>query len=187
MRKLYTVLCTVLVLLIATTSYSQVSLYTFSQTSGAYTPIAGGTLLGNTTSDDQRFVDPATPLGVFTNTGPGFPIGFTFSYNGTNFDRLAINNNGWISLGQSTLTPSVDINSTSAYTPLSSTAANTPAALRNRIAGMGRDLQAQAGASLRLETIGTAPNRQCVVQFAGYKRFGAAVTGDNINIQIILN
>ncbi|MBL7746203.1 MAG: hypothetical protein JNM19_02140, partial [Chitinophagaceae bacterium] len=187
MRKLYAFLSIALCLLVTSPVFSQVSNYTFSQTSGVYTPISGGTLLGDAASDDQRFVDPAVPLGGFTSTGPGFPIGFTFSYNGINFDRLAINNNGWINLGQSTLTPSVDMNTTSAYTPLSSTATNTPAILRNRIAGMGRDIQAQAGASLRLQTIGTAPNRQCVIQYAGYKRFGTAGNGDNINFQIILN
>lgn len=187
MRKLYAFLSIALCLLVTSPVFSQVSNYTFSQTSGVYTAISGGTLLGDAASDDQRFVDPAIPLGGFTSTGPGFPIGFTFSYNGINFDRLAINNNGWINLGQSTLTPSVDMNTTSAYTPLSSTATNTPAILRNRIAGMGRDIQAQAGASLRLQTIGTAPNRQCVIQYAGYKRFGTAGNGDNINFQIILN
>ncbi|MEI2740391.1 MAG: T9SS type A sorting domain-containing protein [Chitinophagaceae bacterium] len=188
MRKLYAFLFTALLMSAASNVFSQVSNYTFSQSNGTYTAISGGTLLGNTTSDDQQFVDPAVPLGSTTVfTGPGFPIGFTFTYNGLNFDRVAIENNGWISLGQSALTPSVDITTTSQYTPLSSTVIHTPALLRNRIAGIGRDIQAQAGASLRIETIGSAPNRQCVIQYAGYKRFGTAGTGDNINFQIILN
>ena len=188
MRKLYAFLFTAFFLVSASTVFSQVSNYTYSQTNGTYSAISGGTLLGTTSSDDEQFVDPAAPAGstaIFT--GPGFPIGFNFTYNGIVFDRVAIENNGWISLGQSALTPSVDINTTSQYTPLSSTFAHTTAQFRNRIAGMGRDIQAQAGSSLRIQTIGSAPNRQCVIQYAGYKRFGTAGTGDNFSFQIILN
>ncbi|MDD3143486.1 MAG: carboxypeptidase regulatory-like domain-containing protein, partial [Candidatus Cloacimonetes bacterium] len=168
-------------------AFAQTYEYSFSTTTGTYEPITGGLLLGTETSDDQRFVDPATPAGGTVLTGPGLDIGFNFTFNGAVFDRLAINNNGWISLGQSGLTPSVNIASTSGYTPLSSTTAIDPPVLYNRIAGMARDLQAQAGASLRLETIGTAPNRVCVVQFANYKKYGTSGTGDQINFQIRLH
>lgn len=187
MRKFYTFLFTAILVFGLTKSFAQVSFYSFSQSNDVYTPITGGTVLGSTTSDDQRFVDPFTPLGGTATTGIGFPIGFNFTFNGNVFDRVAINNNGWISLGQSALTPSVNNASTSAYTPLSSTTTITPAQLRNRIAGMGRDLQAQAGAELRIQTIGTAPNRSFVVQWTNYKRFGTAGTGDSFNFQIILN
>ncbi len=187
MRKFYFFLFTAILLFSQKVTYGQVSTYTFSQAPGTYTEIAGGTVLGNTASDDERFVDPAVPLGGTVLTGPGFPIGFDFYYNGIVFDRLAVNNNGWISLGQSSLSPSVDNNSTSAYTPLSSTSVHTPTLLRNRIAGMGRDLQAQAGSELRVQTTGAAPNRQCIIQYKNYKRFGAAGTGDGFNFQIILN
>lgn len=168
--------------------FAQTSEYGFSATQGTYTPISGGLLLGTETSDDQRFVDPATPAGSTTVlTGPGFDIGFNFTFNGTVFNRLAVNNNGWISLGQSALTPSVNINSTSGYTPLSSTSVIAPDILVNRISALGKDLQAQTGASLRLETIGTAPNRICVIQWANFKKYGTNGTGDNYNFQIQLH
>jgi hypothetical protein len=166
--------------------HAQVSSYVFNQSSGTYTPITGGSVYGTTTSDDQRFVDPATPAGGTVLTGVGIPIGFNFTYNGIVFDRLAINNNGWISLGQSSLTPSVDNASTSSYTALTSTATNTPALLRNRVAGFARDLQGQTGSEIRVETIGTAPNRICVIQWTNYKRWGTTGTGDAINFQIRL-
>ena len=184
MRKLFTLL---LLAFLATSVYSQFVSYGFDQSVGTYTEITGGISLGSESSDDQRFVDPATPAGGTVLTGPGFPIGFDFVYNGITFDRMAINTNGWISLGQSSLTPSVDNASTSAYTPLNSTAVNTPAVLRNRIAAFGRDLQAQAGATLRIETIGTAPNRVCVVQWKNYKRWGTTYAGDVINVQLRLH
>lgn len=168
-------------------AWGQVGEYSFSATTGTFTPITGGVLLGTETSDDQRFVDPATPAGGTVTTGPGLDIGFNFTFNGAVFDRLAINNNGWISLGQSALTPSVNNTSSSAYTPIASTSVIDPPVLYNRIAALGRDLQAQTGASLRLETIGTAPNRVCVVQWLNYKKYGTSGTGDVLNFQIQLH
>ncbi|HMU46300.1 MAG TPA: HYR domain-containing protein [Chitinophagaceae bacterium] len=189
MRKLYLFFTCFFLFFLAQKQFAQVSAYSFSQSVGTYTEITGGTVLGNTSTDDQRFVDPSVPLGGSTSTGPGFPIGFNFEYNGNTYDRFAVNANGWICLGQSALTPSVDMNTSSAYTPLASTATNTPSFLRSRIAGMGRDLVATTGAELRIETIGSAPNRQCVIQWKGYHRFSAAGTGagDNFNFQIVLN
>ncbi|MCK6640802.1 MAG: GEVED domain-containing protein [Bacteroidia bacterium] len=163
---------------------SQVANYGFTQLSGTYTPITGGQVYGNATSDDQRFVDPAVPAGGTGTTGVGIPIGFNFTYDGQVFDRLAINNNGWISLGNSALSPAVDIQSSSSYTALSATSVATPTYLRSRIAGMAVDLQGQAGSEIRVETIGTAPNRACVVQWTNYRRFNQS--GMSLNFQIVL-
>ncbi len=182
MKKITFLLC--LFFAISQTN-AQVSSYVFSQTSGIYTPISGGLLLGSASSDDQKFIDPAALAGGTGNTGLGLPIGFNFTYNGLVFDRIAVNNNGWISFGQSALTPSVDINSTSSYTPLASTVANTPNIFRNRIAGIAADLQGQTGSSLRVETIGVAPNRTLVVQWTNYRRY--LQTGSNLSFQIRLN
>ncbi|MHC1778108.1 MAG: carboxypeptidase regulatory-like domain-containing protein [Lentimicrobium sp.] len=158
--------------------------YGFMASAGTYTEISGGIELGTETSDDQYFVDPAVPAGASVTTGPGFDIGFPFVFNTTTFDRLGINANGWIALGNSTLTPSVNLQSASAYTPLSAASTAAPADLRSRIAAFGRDLGAQPGSSIRHETIGTAPNRVCVVQFKNYRRY--AGTDDVLNFQIRL-
>jgi len=164
---------------------AQVSAYPFTQTSGTYTAITGGTLLGSATSDEEVFVDPAIPAGGFTSTGVGFPIGFNFTYNGLVFDRLAVNTNGWISLGQSSLTPlSVDIVSSDDYSPIAGTSTATPTLKRNRIAGLAADLAAQTGSSLRIQTIGTTPNQVCVIQWTNYSKFSE--TGDLYNFQIRL-
>lgn len=182
MKKLLMVMT--LVMLTCFAFAQLVSEYGMVISAGSYTPITGGTSLGDTAIDDQRFVDPAVPLGGTTTTGVGFPIGFDFTYAGVVFNRLAINANGWISLGQSALTPAVNIASTSAYTPIGSTTAITPTQLVSRIAPFARDLQAQVGATLLIETIGTAPNRELVVQWTNYRKYGA--TGDNYNFQIRL-
>ncbi|MBS4039805.1 MAG: fibronectin type III domain-containing protein, partial [Flavobacteriales bacterium] len=159
--------------------------YGFSQLSGTFTPITGGILLGTETTDDQRFLDPAVPAGGTVTTGVGLPIGFDFTFNGQVYNRVAVNANGWISFGNSSLTPAVNNASTSAYTPLASTTATTPTHLRNRISALGADLQAQSGASLRIETIGDAPNRVCVIQWLNYRRY--LQTDHNLNFQIRLN
>jgi len=158
--------------------------YAFSSSTGTYTEITGGALLGTETNDDQRFVDPAVPAGGTTLTGVGLPIGFNFVFDGNTFDVFAVNANGWISLGNSTNTPAVDITSTSGTTPLGSTSAITPPAFVSRIALFSRDLNGQTGAELRYETIGTAPNRVLVVQWKNYRKYN--VTGDSFNGQIQL-
>ncbi|MEY3157347.1 MAG: hypothetical protein RLZZ121_400, partial [Bacteroidota bacterium] len=176
-----------LALLWQTSAFAQVALlplYQNGQVAGTYTEISGGVLLGTATTDDEVFVDPAVPAGTGSGaTGVGFPIGFDFTFNGVVYDRLAVNANGWICLGSSTLTPSVNTGGSS-YTPLSSTTAITPSALAAKIAGFARDLQGQTNSSIRVETIGTAPNRVCVVQWKEYRAYNA--TGNNYNFQIRL-
>jgi Secretion system C-terminal sorting domain/Fibronectin type III domain len=164
---------------------AQVNAYNFNQLSGTYTAITGGAVVGSTTSDDQRYVDPAVPAGGTAVTGVGLPIGFNFTFNGFVFDRFAINNNGWIVLGQSALTPAVNITSSSSYTAISATTTTAPPQLAHRIAAFSRDLQGQVGSEIRYQTIGTAPNRTLVVQWLGVRRFAA--TGDILNFQIRLN
>ena len=176
-----------LALLWQTSAFAQVAflpLYQSGRVTGTYTEISGGVLVGTTTSDDQVFVDPAVPAGTSSGaTGVGFSIGFDFTFNGVVYDRLAVNNNGWICLGSSTLTPSVNTGGSS-YTPLSSTTAITPSTLAAKISGLGMDLQGQTNSSIRIETVGTAPNRVCVVQWKEYRAYNA--TGNNFNFQIRL-
>ena len=154
---------------------AQVSAYGFNATSGAFTAITGGTVLGSTASDDQVFNNnTAGQTAPITNTG--FAIGFNFTYNGTVYDKFAVNNNGWIKLG----TGSFQI-SGSAGAPLS---AAGPVGFENVISALGFDLQGQAGGTLRYELTGTSPNQVLVVQWAGYREFGS--TGQNYNFQIRL-
>ncbi|MDZ4665131.1 MAG: GEVED domain-containing protein [Bacteroidota bacterium] len=164
---------------------AQVSNYGFTQFSDTYVPITGGTVFGNTTTDNQRFVDPSIPLGGTALIGPGIPVGFNFTYNGTVFDRIAVNANGWITFGQSTLTPN-PVNMTSAsYNNFISVTSVAPSILQNRVGALGRDLAAQTGADIRVETIGVTPNQTCVIQWTNYRK--AAATGDAFNFQIRLS
>lgn len=138
-------------------AWGQVSGYAFTNTTGAYTPITGGSVLGVATNDDTSF--------------PSLPIGFTFNYNGTNYTQFSAQSNGFIALGTAIA---------SSYTPLSTGTTN------NVISAIGDDLQGNTGTGeLRYETIGTAPNRTLVVQWTSYRKFAA--TGDNYNFQIRLS
>ncbi|MCS6991094.1 MAG: T9SS type A sorting domain-containing protein [Chitinophagales bacterium] len=184
MKKFF---CILLCLATSGWAVADVSNYTFYQSNGTYSEITGGIVLGTENNDDQRFVDPLNPQGGTTLQGPGFDIGFGFYFNGVLFDRIGINTNGWIAFGSSQLSPAVDLSSTSSYMPLASVLATAHPVQRNRIAALGRDLQGQSGASLRIQTIGTAPYRICVIQWKNYKRYASAGTGDTLNFQIRLH
>lgn len=178
---------TLLIMLFVGTFFAnaQVVAYGFSQSSGTYTEITGGTALGSETVDDQRFLDPAVPAGGTVLTGIGFPIGFNFTFNSEVYDRFGINANGWICLGKSALgANAVNINTSSAYTPLSSTVTTVTDELVARIGGLARDLQAQAGCTLRFEVSGTTPNQVLTIQWKNYRKYGN--TGDLLNFQIKL-
>lgn len=172
---------------------AQVSSYEFSQSVGTYTSIKTGTVLGVTRNEDYYFVGSA--LGGSVQTGPGFPIGFDFTFNGIVFDRVGVSTNGWISFGQSSLTPSVDMGttpSTHLYSILSSTYTSNPPYLRNRIAGLHADLSGvinqnipTLNSSLRIATIGVAPNRSLVVQWENYRYYSP--TDSSFDFQIILH
>lgn len=182
MKRIY--ITSLLFVVFTLTVSAQVANYVFTQFAGTYSAVTGGTVFGNTTSDDQVFVDPAVPLGAVTGaTGPGIPIGFNFVFNNIIFDRFGINNNGWIFLGQSSASPAVNSQSSSGYIAISATS-TAPANLQNRIAALSRDLQAQVGGDLRVQTIGTSPNQICVIQWNNYRKFAA--TGDSYNFQIRL-
>lgn len=160
--------------------------YGFSQTNETYSEITGGTILGTETADDQFYIDSAVPQGGFTRTGVGFPIGFNFTFNGVVYDRFGVNNNGWISLGTSTTTPSVDMNSTSSYAALESLNTTVANNLVSRIAGLGRDIQNQVGGELSYQLSGVSPNQVVTIQWKKFKKYYTNGDGDIYNFQIKL-
>lgn len=150
--------------LLVTSSLSlsaQVSSYTFAASSGTYTPITGGTVLGVPNNDDTNF--------------PQNPIGFSFCFNGALYTQFGVNSNGWIVMGNQAAM-------NNSYTALSSGIDN------NVIAALNYDLQGDAvTGDLRYQTIGAAPNRTLVVQWSNYDSWSSASNGDNYNFQIRLS
>ncbi|MGQ9806283.1 MAG: choice-of-anchor D domain-containing protein [Chlorobiales bacterium] len=133
--------------------------YTFSQATGTYTPITGGTVLG-------------TGTGVDDNNYTAQPIGFTFNYDGVDYTQIGVNSNGFIWFG-TTAPPN------NTYTAISTTSA-----VDRIVAALSGDLRGLASGQLRIQTIGTAPNRECVVQWSNFRHYLG--TGDNYNFQIRL-
>lgn len=203
-----------LALLLPTWAGAQVSLYQFSTSVEIYTEITdadGGYSLATPTWDPplfnlRAFVDPAIPNGTVTMggylspaIGPGYPIGFDMTYNGDVFDRIAIAHGGWISFGKSSDGNQAVWCFTSdhpAGRPLNHSYGGPPIPYqRNRVAGWGSSsLQMQdmsplvppgPVSSLRVATIGTAPNRVCVIQWKDF-RSNYSVDNYRINFQIRL-
>ncbi|MBM4403845.1 MAG: hypothetical protein FJ042_05625 [Candidatus Cloacimonetes bacterium] len=159
--------------------------YSFSSELGSYQEINGGTVFGSQTTDNQYFVNTTNLSGGTTTTGSGIPIGFDFVFSGIRYDLIGINANGWISLGQSAMTPAVNMTSTNAYQPLDNTPTTDSGILIARIAGFADNLQAQSNASIRMQTVGEAPNRIGIVQWKGYRIFN--LNNNNFNFQIQLH
>lgn len=149
---------------------AQANLYTFSQSTGVYTPLSSPTVLGTgtATADDNTYQVP-------------LPFDFTFNnvaYNsGTN---ISVNSNGFVAFG--TTAP---LGAT--YTPLSGTATYAGAAAAFGADISGSSIAANTG-ELGYETIGSAPNRTLVIQYKNFVRYAnfAYVTADLLQFQIHL-
>lgn len=193
---------------------AQVSLYEFSQTTEAYTEITeanGGYSLGSPTYwppvyNMRAFVDPNNLDGVIADGylngayGPGFPIGFDFTFNGDVFDRVGISNSGWISFGKSSDGNQAvwvyGIGHPHGRPFVQSIGGPNQAYKRNRVAGWGsgglwmQDMSPLVPpgpiSALRIATIGTSPNRVCVIQFSDLLQ-AYPPSASRINFQIRLN
>ncbi len=197
--------------------WAQVSLYQFSQSTETYTEITATE--ASYSLGLPVYWPPQHNLRVWVNNeyfgaagqvtnggylsgvyGPGYPIGFDFTFNGEVFDRIGISHQGWISFGKS----SDGNQAVWCY------AADHPHGRpfvqyiggpdvpykRNRVAGWGytttymQDLSSLDPpgtiSSLLVGTIGTAPNRTCVIQFHDFM-MAYPPTSSRINYQIRLN
>jgi len=135
------------------TMNAQVSLYTFTQSSGTFTPITG-TVLGAATGNVS-----ATNLNseVYPVTLP-----FGFNFNGTSYTSINVSSNGFITFGATAP-------STTNTTPISSTVTYDGA-----ISAFGRDLNSvfdvnTVTGNISWETVGTAPNREVVIQWKDFR------------------
>ena len=118
-----------------TQGYSQVGGYAFSQSTEAYTAVAGIT---STAAGDDGIQN-------------GIPIGFTFKYDGVDYSHFCVTTNGWIKMGNATTTGNTGTaNYSNAF---SVTAGNRPL-----IAPFWDDNHLGTG-NIQYVVSGTAPNR----------------------------
>ena len=157
MMKFYSrILALTLLLCAQLIGHAQVNLYSFAQSSGTYTAITGGTVLGTPTGNGTSALDDVN----YTLATGSFP--FTFTFNNIGYTGCTVNSNGYITFG--TTAPS-----TSNYTPISSGAGYAGA-----ISAWALDLNTifnlggQTG-EIRWQTVGTAPNREVVIQWTKFR------------------
>ena len=162
-------------LLLFARGYAQVSSSTFLvQSTTVYLTTIGGTLLGDTSSDDQIYLTGTTGT-LGTQSGSGFPIGFSFTYNGSTYTRFGVSNNGYIKLGN---LPSFTMTSNGYYQDIQATGDGL------LISALNYDLQGQTGSALTYVQSGFAPSRMLTIQWLGYRSYNQ--TGDIFNFQIRL-
>lgn len=137
-------------------SDAQVNTYAFSQGSGVPAYLSA--------AYDEHGIGTALDESYYENVS----IGFTFNFNGVEYSSLTIHDNGYIVMGGSTGTSSSPI-----------------ASVNNSISALGADLQGLSTASLRSQTLGTAPNRRFVAEWRHFETYGSSGGGD-FSFQIIL-
>jgi hypothetical protein len=157
MKKIY--MMPIVFMAFSLTALSQVSGYTFSQSSGTYSPVAGTSI--HASGWDDAIASAAIP--------------FTFTFNGTGYTSVSVNTNGYVTFGATT-------SATNGYSAISSTTGYSGA-----VAAFSRDLISNAS-TVVTSTIGSAPNRQFVIQWNNAQRYsGGAIAGDVLNFQVVLN
>lgn len=135
--------------------HAQVSSYTFAQSSGTFTPLTGGTVLGTATS--------ASGSGSLYNI-PTYPVTlpFAFNFNGFSYNNIQVTSNGYITFGGTD-------------TDLSSTPISDTSNWNGVVSAFGRSLQAayhtasSVAGDIRWDVVGTAPNREMVIQWTNFK------------------
>ncbi len=164
MKKLFSLYGLVLLIAFSINANAQVKNYTFTQSSGTYTPITGGTIVATATgaSGAASLDDNIYNLAAAT-------IPFTFTYDGVGYDGLNISTNGFITLGA---TAPLGNN----YGPINNTATYSGA-----IAAFGGDLNSLFNilgntGEIRYETVGSSPNREFVIQYSNFRPFSTSTS-----------
>ena len=115
------------------------------------------------TFDPQDITSTGTSVQLFDDqVSSDIPVGFDFSFFGTEYSSFRISSNGFITFNNNT-----NSGCCSGQT-LPNT--NTP---NNLIALAWTDLNPSNSGSIKYETIGTAPNRVLIVDFTGVPLFGS--------------
>src|ERR1039457_6139659 len=83
--QLKTILTVIILLLGFNFMHGQVANYSFSSSSGTYTPLTNGTVIQSVSWDDYSTLD--------------IPLQFSFIYNSVIYDSVYINSNGFITFG----------------------------------------------------------------------------------------
>ncbi len=145
-------------LVVAFAAWAELSDYSFTQSTSAYTEITGGTILGTNENNQESF--------------NAIPLGFAFTFNEVEYTEISVQNDGFIAFG-----------STVAQ---SNTAISSATGTNNLAVAFNRDLKSKDDGSLSYVLSGTAPNRIFTIQWKNYRRVPTNAANDVINFQIQL-
>ncbi|TAG05737.1 MAG: hypothetical protein EAZ44_02940, partial [Cytophagia bacterium] len=156
---------------------AQVSNYSFAQSTGTYTPITGGTVLATATANTSA---GSMDSGLYPIANGSFPFPFTF--NGVAYTGCNVNSNGYITFGAT------------APSSFTSTSISSTEGYAGAIAAWSRDINGMFSLGGRTSdiswtTVGTAPNREIVIQYKDF-RPTYSISTTNVfatNFQIRLN
>lgn len=128
--------------------------YSFGTASGAYSAITGGTRLGGGAAvDDNEWQ---------------FTLEHPFTFAGQTVRILRISSNGFFAFDGTQ--PLVDPAGTNTVVA----AIASPVAATGIVSAFSEDLQCRAEGEIRVQTLGTAPNRTTVIQFSNMSFYGQA-------------
>jgi hypothetical protein len=152
---------------------AQVSLYSFAQSSQTYSEITGGTVLATATNEQ-------TPVSLKW-TLPASTIPFNFNYNGIDNTGCTIYSNGFLTFGTTEALAT-------ATNPISATTAYTGAISAWTGSSCGVHIPGLITSEASWKVVGTAPNREFVIQFKDWRSvFATSVTDVAfVNFQIRL-
>lgn len=143
-------------MVLAFSASALVSEYSFTGSTGTYTEISGGTVLGTVANDDESF--------------NAIDLGFTFNYNGVDYTQVSVQADAFIAFGAEVA------NSTLAISSATGT--------NNVVAALNRDIKARDNGELSYLLSGTAPSRVFTVQWKNYRRIPTSCANDVFNFQI---
>ena len=151
----------------ASLAAQQVSDYNFQRrAAGALLPITGGTVLASGSFDDAFFAD--------------LPIGFPFPFGGAAgqgawVTKIGVSTNGWLRFSDQGAAANI-------YNPIAS-----PDVARVAAPFAADLVSAAANSEIRVETIGIAPTRVCVVQWSAVKPLSAPAGSASMTFQARLS
>ncbi|MEZ5109290.1 MAG: hypothetical protein R2829_10015 [Bacteroidia bacterium] len=141
----------------ATPSYPQnVESYNFTASSGTFTPLVGGTVVSSIQADDAA--------------SAALPLGFSFSFGGTNYTQVYASSNGMLSFSAANSTLSNSLN-TGTGRPI--------------IAPLWDDLSGSATGSASYLTTGTPGNQVFTMEWLNWK-WNYSATSAVISFQVKL-
>jgi GEVED domain/Fibronectin type III domain len=136
-----------------TSAWAQVATnYTFSQSSGTYTAITGGTVITTATANTI-----AGSMDSYSSTAQTIP--FTFTFNGSPYTTFYINGNGYLTFGTAAPTTTTSNQISTTTTGVTGVVSAFAGDLNGFFNLGGRTTE------FRYEVTGTAPNRVAVIQF----------------------